>query len=84
MPFVDPFWFNADSPVDEETELMNLEKDYQSWLDEIATRDSDIPGLNDEYEVDDEESEDGEPEEEDDESDTNGEDDDEGEEIDIQ
>lgn len=84
MPFVDPFWFNTDSPVDEESELVNLEKDYQSWLDDIANRDSDIPGLNDEYEGDDEESEDGEPEEEDDESDTNGEDDDEGEEIEIQ
>lgn len=32
---VDPTWFNADSPCDEETELTALEQANQHWVSEI-------------------------------------------------
>ncbi|KAJ8734646.1 hypothetical protein PYW08_013896 [Mythimna loreyi] len=33
---VDPLWFNADSPCDEETELTALEQANQHWLNSIG------------------------------------------------
>lgn len=84
LPPLDSFWFNVDATIDDESELVTLEKEHQSWLDEIAMRDSDIPGLTEEYDEGDDEGDesDGEPEEDD--SDTNEEEDDEeGEEIEI-
>ncbi|CAB3236951.1 unnamed protein product [Arctia plantaginis] len=33
---VDPSWFNADSPCDEETELTALEQANQHWLNSIG------------------------------------------------
>ncbi|PZC71133.1 anaphase-promoting complex subunit 15B [Helicoverpa armigera] len=33
---VDPLWFNADSPCDEETELSALEQANQHWLNSIG------------------------------------------------
>ncbi|CAH0699194.1 unnamed protein product [Spodoptera exigua] len=33
---VDPLWFNADSPCDEETELTALEQANQLWLNSIG------------------------------------------------
>ncbi|CAD0195621.1 unnamed protein product [Chrysodeixis includens] len=33
---VDPLWFNADSPCDEETELSALEQANQNWLNSIG------------------------------------------------
>lgn len=85
LPSIDSFWFNADAPVDEEAELANLEKEHQSWLEEIATRDSEIQGFTEDYDEGDDDGDESDGEPEDDESDTNEEEDDEeGEEIDIQ
>ena len=29
---VNPSWFNADKPVDEESELTQLEQEHQTWV----------------------------------------------------
>ncbi|XP_026484801.1 anaphase-promoting complex subunit 15-like [Vanessa tameamea] len=33
---VDPSWFNADSPCDEDAELTNMEQAHQQWLNSIG------------------------------------------------
>ncbi|XP_050359863.1 anaphase-promoting complex subunit 15-like [Nymphalis io] len=34
--FVDPSWFSADSPCDEDAELTNMEQAHQQWLNSIG------------------------------------------------
>ncbi|XP_043676886.1 anaphase-promoting complex subunit 15-like isoform X2 [Vespula pensylvanica] len=67
----DPLWFDADSPVDEESEVTALEAEHQAWF----------RGSEEEEEEEEEEEGDGEEEEE---SDTHEEEEEELDEIDME
>jgi len=67
---VNPSWFNADKPVDEESELTQLEQEHQTWLNSIATKNNDIIpiGKTSSEPVEEEEDEEEDEEHEDDDS----------------
>ncbi|XP_012269491.1 anaphase-promoting complex subunit 15-like [Athalia rosae] len=88
---IDPLWFDADKPCDDESEVMALERDHQAWMDSIqAERYDQIPigklasdFRGSEAEEEEEEEEEGEGEEEE-ESDTHEEEEEELDEIDME
>ncbi|XP_046741462.1 anaphase-promoting complex subunit 15-like [Diprion similis] len=88
---IDPLWFDADKPCDDESEVIALETEHQSWMDSIqAERWNQIPigkSASDfrgsEGEEEEEEEEEGEGEEEE-ESDTHEEEEEELDEIDME
>lgn len=86
LPVLDQHWFNADAAVDEEAELTQLEKEQQTWTQDIANHYSDLlPVVQTEYGVEDgDEEEESGADDDEEESDTNEEEDDEEvEEIDV-
>lgn len=85
LPVVDQHWFNADAAVDEEAELTQMEKEQQTWAQDVASRDSDLlPTGQDDFADEVDEEEESGPEDDEEESDTNEEEDDEEvEEIDV-
>ncbi|KAL2719134.1 anaphase-promoting complex subunit 15-like isoform X1 [Vespula squamosa] len=87
----DPLWFDADSPVDEESEVTALEAEHQAWREHVRVQGydhipigktvSDFRGSEEEEEEEEEEEGDGEEEEE---SDTHEEEEEELDEIDME
>ncbi|XP_058795685.1 anaphase-promoting complex subunit 15-like isoform X3 [Phymastichus coffea] len=87
----DPLWFNADKPIDDESEVVSLELEHQTWREQIQVEGHDhIPigksasdFRNSEEEEEEEEEEEGEGEEEED-SETHEEEEEELDDIDME
>ncbi|XP_033227991.1 anaphase-promoting complex subunit 15-like [Belonocnema kinseyi] len=87
----DPLWFNADRPIDDESEVSSLEQEHQQWREHIRTEGSehvpigkdarDFRGSEEEEEEEEEEEGEGEEEEE---SDTHEEEEEELDEMDME
>lgn len=45
----DPLWFNADKPIDDESEVIALEIEHQTWVSEVNELTDQETNLNNEY-----------------------------------
>lgn len=80
LPNVDPSWFDPDAAIDEEAELVQLEKEHKQWQEDITNRDNDAPiagqpGHDERFEEADDEEDDGDDGDGEEESDSNEEED---------